>query len=124
MCPVDGEHVGVDLGAVDRTVAEQLADDFQRPAMQQQVNGKLMPERVATDSKRRPSPYSLHQVLDVPVHGLARHRKKPLALFELPRPQVTLDPVLQHVIEDRHIALGGALQHRLTRPPRALLQGF
>ena len=94
MPPVHGQHIGVDLGTFNRLVAHELTDDLERARVQQQVNGKAVPEGVTGDIDRR-APYPLHELMDVPVHGLARHRKNPLVLAKMPRVQVALDAVLQ-----------------------------
>ena len=62
--------------------------------MQQQVDGKGVPERMAADGKGR-APYPLHQGVDVPVDRLPGHRKDPFPFSETSRIQVTLDPILQ-----------------------------
>jgi|GEM_PF-4275419 len=59
MFPVDGEHVGVDLGAVHGLVAQELADVFQGPPVQQQMDGEGVPKRVRADGKIR-APYPLY----------------------------------------------------------------
>ena len=123
MPPIDSQHVGVDLGTIDGFMAQELADVFQGPAMQQQMDGKRVPERMAAEGKGR-APYPLHQRMDVPVHRLPRHRKDPLPFSETPRIQVTLDPILQQQVHNGHIALRRALQGRLAGSPRPLFQGL
>lgn len=52
---IQGEHVGVDLGALDGAVAQQLADVLKRTAVQQQVDGERVAEGVRGDPKRCPT---------------------------------------------------------------------
>lgn len=89
--------------------------------MQQQVNRKGMPERMAADGKRR-APYPVHQRPDMAVHGLARHGKNLLGLAKPSRVQIALDAVLQQVIADGHIAARRALVGGLGGPSGPALQ--
>lgn len=105
MYSVDGQHIGIDIGALDRLVPEWLADVFQRPPVQEQVYREGMPEGMAADPKQRPA-HLLHNGINVPVLRLASHRKDTSAFFEVPRIEVVLDPVLQQAVDDRHGAPG------------------
>ena len=52
---VQGEYVGVDLGALDGAVAQQLANVLERTTVQHQVDGERVPERVRSDPEWRPA---------------------------------------------------------------------
>ena len=123
MPPVDGQHVGVELGALDGPVSQQPADVFERPPVQQQMDRKRVPEGVGADGKRRPAD-ARHQGVDMAVDGLAGHGKEPLVGPKPPRAQVAGDPVLEQAVGDGHVALGRALKRRLGGPARALLEGL
>ena len=94
MSPIDGKHIGVDLGTVHGLVAQELADVFQGPPVQQQVDGEGVPKRVRADGKAC-APYPLHQGLDMPVHGLPGHGEDPFGFAKVSRIEIALDSILQ-----------------------------
>ncbi len=54
---IEREHIRVHLGGFHAPMPEQLAHKLQRPAVQDQVHRKRMPERVTPDLEGRLSPH-------------------------------------------------------------------
>ena len=105
MPAVDSQYVAVDLGTLDRSMAQQLADVFKGPAVKQQVDRKGMPKGMSTDTKGRPAQL-LNGFFNTTGHRLSAHRKNPFRLSKMARVQITVNAVLQCVIGYRYVALG------------------
>lgn len=122
MRTIESEHIRVHLRRFNASVTEELTHKLQRPSMQQQVHSKAVPKGMAPDLERRFYPTPLDQPINAGANRLARDRKDPLVLPELPQPQVALDPGLKVPIMNRDKPLGEPLQAAFARPPCPLLE--
>jgi hypothetical protein len=77
---LQAQHLGINLGALNRAMAQPGLDHRQGLSVQHLINRKAVPKRVATDWNRQLRHVG-QQRFDLFIGGLARKRKQPLAFF-------------------------------------------